>query len=148
MKVLYADAANVLARQGRVLVQLRRGAMTHAALDAVEAQMPSVTAESDPIGLLVVFEPGAVVPPADVRRRQRELVRRSLRLGHVHAAIVILEEGVTGVLLRTVSRTMALGHPRTRTFATLDEAATWIAQLSGSTRDAVLGLAARVRALS
>jgi hypothetical protein len=43
---------------------------------------------------------------------------------------------------------MALGHPRTRTFATLDEAATWIAQLSGSTRDAVLGLAARVRALS
>lgn len=148
VKVLYVDAENVFAQQGRVLVQVRRGAMSHAALDAVEALIPAITAGSEPLGLLVVFEPSAVVPSADVRRRQQEIVRRSIASPHVHAAITILEAGVTGVLLRTVSRTMALGNPRTRTFSTLEDAATWVAEVTGSTRDAVVGLAARARALS
>lgn len=147
MRVLYADDSNVFAMEGRAVVQVRRGSMTHEALDAVERQLPSILAGPAATGLLVVMEPSAVVPPADVRSRQQELVKRSLAASGMHVAIVILAEGVMGTLLRTVSRTMSIGHARTRTFGGIDESARWLAAHLGVESDTLVELAAKARAL-
>jgi hypothetical protein len=147
MRVLYADESNVFAMDGRAVVQVRRGSMTHEALDAVERQLPTVLAGGAATGLLVVMEPSAVVPPADVRSRQQDLVKRSLASSGMHVAIVILAEGVMGTLLRTVSRTMSIGHARTRTFGGIDESARWLGAHIGVEPGAITELATRARSL-
>lgn len=146
MRVLHADADNVFVSEGRLVVQVRRGTMTHPTLDAVEKHITTGAATKDIAGFLVVIEDSASVPEADVRKRQQVTVRRTLIDGGVYVAVVMLATGVRASILRAISRTMAIGFSRTATFSDIDTAARWLAPHVGVSASNVVDFVAQARA--
>ncbi len=146
MRVLHADDDNVFASEGRVIVQVRRGTMTHATLDVV-AKHIGTPPTNQLLGFIVIIEDSASVPAADVRKRQQILVRRTLIDAGVHVAVVMLATGVRASILRAISRTMAIGFTRTATFSEIEPAARWLGPLASATPAAVVELVARARAV-
>ncbi|MBX7191830.1 MAG: hypothetical protein K1X94_07220 [Sandaracinaceae bacterium] len=143
MRVLYSDADNVFVSEGSLVVQIRRGTMTHQTLDLVDKHV--LDPRSHPTALMVVFEESAVVPPADVRKRQQALVKQVLAREGVHVAIVILASGIMGTMLRTISRTMSLTVWRTSTFASIEAAARWLTPSAGLAAPTIVDTAERAR---
>jgi len=145
MRVLHADADNVFVSEGRLVVQVRRGTMTHQTLDMVEKHMAGWTSK-EIAGYLVVMEESAGVPEADVRKRQQITVRKALIDGGSYVAVIMLATGVRASILRAISRTMSIGFPRTSTFSDIEVAARWMAPLAGVSVQHVIDLVAQARA--
>lgn len=148
MRVLHADADNVFVSEGSLVVQVRKGTMTHATLDVVERHVVGMTESNRPVGMLVVFEETAVVPGADVRKRQQEIVKRSLARPGVHVAVAMLATGIKGTMLRAISRTMSLGVSRVATFSSLETGAAWLAPIVSLEPSAIVEVASRARVTS
>jgi hypothetical protein len=145
MRVLHTDADNVFVSEGSLLVQVRKGTMTHATLDVVERHVGGMTESNRPVGMLVVFEEGAVVPGPDVRRRQQEMVKRALARPGLHVAVAMLATGIKGTMMRTIGRTMSLGASRVANFSSIENAAAWLAPIVGLKASAIVELATRAR---
>lgn len=148
MRVLHADGDNVFVSEGPLVVQVRRGTMTHATLDVVERHVVGMTERSRPVAMLVVFEESAVVPGADVRKRQQEIVKRALARQGVHVGLVMLATGIKGTMLRAISRTMSLGVSRVATFSSLETGAAWLAPIVSLEPSAIVEVASRARVTS
>lgn len=144
---LHADADNVFVSEGKLVVQVRRGTMTHETLDVVERHVMGL-AEVSAMAMCVVFEETAVVPGPDVRKRQQGLVQKALARPGVHVGIVILETGVKGTMLRTISRTMSLGASRVATFGTIEASARWLSPVAGMPGSAIVEVVAQARNVS
>ena len=145
MRVLHADADNVFVSEGRLVVQVRRGTMTHQTLDTVEKHIVGRTSK-EIAGYVVVMEDSAGVPDADVRKRQQTTVRKTLIDGGSYVAVIMLATGVRASILRAISRTMSIGFARTSTFADVEAAARWIAPFVGVSAQHVIDLVAQARA--
>lgn len=144
MRVLHADADNVFVSEGRLFVQVRHGTMTHETLDVVERHVAILTAK-EILGVVVIMEDSAVVPDADVRKRQQTIVRRALIDRGSHVAVVMLATGVRASILRAISRTMSIGFARTSTFSDVESAARWIAPMVGMKAEHVIEVVAQTR---
>src|SRR5829696_5927348 len=105
IEVLFDDGANVIVRKGPMFVQVRRGPMTIEAIELLAAIVRSARQTDAPMmGVLLVLEQSAPLPPADVRARQQALVRDLMRDGRVRAAAVIEGTGVEAMAKRSIGR--------------------------------------------
>lgn len=117
---------------GRALIQVRAGAMTHAILDRCEAELfPRVAAAPRPFGALLVLNGEAQLQPADVRDRQKNAIGRVLDGTGTFAVNVVEGEGIHASSLRTVSRLLVMGKPRLVHRPDVKSAAAWLGEQLG-----------------
>lgn len=126
MRVFLSDDDNAFVGDGPVVVQVRRRSMTHATLDTIERFIPEVVESATSFGFVALYEPTAEVPSKDIRERQQRLVRSALGRQGTRVGLVFLATGVSGSILRTISRTMSLGLPHMKTFASVEDVARWM----------------------
>jgi hypothetical protein len=118
-----------LATYKNVILQIRRGVMTLAALEQVVSIVRLARARLRGKGgaLIGVIEESAELSSGAVRARQKELLRNLLEHERSWAATIVDQSTVKGALLRTSLRLLVLGHARTGVFGTPLDAGTWLA---------------------
>jgi hypothetical protein len=147
LKILFADADNVVAHRDRLLVQYRRGALTVEVIEriATEGSLLRAGFTGQTTALLAVVAQGAPTNPPDVRERSLEVIRGFA--GHPGTRIGIAVEGddLAAIAMRTVTRGLFLGRPGMRARGTVDELAPWIAEHIGISTAEVISTVERVR---
>lgn len=127
-EVFIDDGDIFVASYKNVILQIRRGAMTLAALEQMESLVRLLRARQRGRdgALIAVLEESAELPTGVVRTRQMAIVRELLAHERSWAATVVADGTVKSALLRTFMRLLALGHPRVGVFATALDAGTWL----------------------
>jgi hypothetical protein len=117
-----------------VFFQVRRGLLTeedlgriHAAGLRHRARFPRDQKQ----GMLLLTEPGSLIPAESVRLKQRSIVNDLLKDPRVRMAVVIVGEDIDATMLRSVSRGVVRSHPQLHIFSNPDEACDWIASEVG-----------------
>jgi hypothetical protein len=147
-QILIDLPGHVLLRHGDVLVQVRDGPMTHEVLGTYEAHLRHLGATTKgPVGFVVVVEPGADIPPADVRARQKAFIGHMLEKANARLVVVIEHSGVKGTVMRTIARLVAPGHRAVKITSTVTEACRLLAEhVPGTDRKALEADVAEARA--
>lgn len=134
VKVYSQDPAYVIAVAGRYLVQILRQHMTATGVSLLRRALTDLTNQYPTFGYLAVVEPEAklLIPP-DVREGIEANVKRfSSRFSG--AAFVFEKTGFQATALRSVITAINFAsratHPN-HVFADLQEAISWISQLTG-----------------
>ena len=110
-EILFENSAGRVARIGDVYVQVRWGVLTIAALDEMAKIVRAARAkEPGAVYALFVIEPGADVPTAEVRARQKELLAEIGSSGPFLGIVVIEGQGLLAHLARS---NMATASPET-----------------------------------
>ncbi len=114
--------------RGSVLLQTRSGQLDPKALTLGQGFAQRAQRAGRPVGFLAVLEPGAPLPSAELRQRQREAVESFGRYELARIAAAILGEDTTASLSRSSGRLLGPGNPRIQRFDTLRPAVSWLAQ--------------------
>ncbi len=129
-----ADQNGVGMIDERVLVFVRGGRLTSAALDTVVAlagdRARRATAER-PVGALAVVSGQAGLSENQLLERQRLLLRDLRVAPHVFFAFCVEGEGAQAIAMRAVVRVLMLGSSSMRIFTERDAAARWLAERVG-----------------
>ncbi|MDP2341077.1 MAG: hypothetical protein Q8O67_08970 [Deltaproteobacteria bacterium] len=150
LEIVFDDPLNYFALlDRRVLVQVRQGALTHAALDAAAASiLPILRAQTLPIGVLAIINGDAGVMPPDIRARQTDLIGGLLKLPGSWMATVMGGSTVHATAMRAVGRVLLIGNRNLTHAKDVNEATTWLAArlgdiTAGALRDVVATLQQR-----
>jgi hypothetical protein len=134
-----------------LLVQVRRGAMTLAALNAIERRVREprvrIVAPGARVALVAVLEEGAPVVRDEVREEQRRVIHGMFDGIDGQIAVIVVGDGLVSTLQRTVARGMAFTTRRTRVVKTPEEAAAWVAPHLGVAAAEVRSVVERARGL-
>lgn len=145
------EAAHVLIAAPPLLVQVRRGVLTDDALTRIERCARDLRARfmrpGKTLGLVAVLEETAAVVSDEVRARQRRLIEAWLEGVDARIATMVVGDGLTPMLQRTVARGVMFGDPRVRITKTTEESAAWIAPHIGAPTAEVASVVERARAL-
>ena len=117
-----------------VFFQVRRGLLTEEALGRIHAaglRHRARAPRDQNHGMLMLTEPGSLIPAESVRLKQRGIVTDLLKDPRVRMAVVIVGEDIDATMLRSVSRGVVRSHPRLHIFSEPDEACDWIAREVG-----------------
>jgi hypothetical protein len=125
-------------------VQVRWGILTLAALDKMAEIIRAARAKSaGTLYALFIIEPGADVPTADVRARQKEVLAESALNGPIRGIVVIEGQGLLAHLARS---NMATASPETLCVDDVAEGARVLARERGKDDAAeIVSAVARVR---
>jgi hypothetical protein len=120
-----------------VLIGVWRAKPPRGAAASIEKAMISITRRWDRVSMLNISEPAVTLPDAEERATLLDVVRR--RLSQIRCAAIVLEtDGLKGVAVRAAVTGITMmargGHP-TGTFATVGEAAAWLAPQMAKTDD-------------
>jgi hypothetical protein len=127
--VIYRDEGNYVVVWENVLIHVRTGDLTLAALDAIEPAVHLARAQmKPPYGALGVQEPSAEMPSPDVRKRQRALFEGMLTAKGTFVVLVVLGDGVGAIARRTVFRTLLFRRKEVAVFDDVASAASWLAE--------------------
>jgi hypothetical protein len=144
--VIYRDEGNYLVVWDRVVIQVRTGALTLAALDVIEPAVHLARARLKlPVGALGILEPTAELPPPEVRKRQRAFFEAMLDTKGTFGALVVLGDGVEAFARRAVFRTLRFGRPGMRVFDDIATGAAWLGERIGIEASALEEVAAAAR---
>lgn len=150
-EVVLCDATHAIAVAAPLLVQVRRGDMTAAALEEIERRVREVRGRlatpGQRVGLISVLEAGVRTPSDEVRARQRRLIETSIHGLDARIAAVVLGDGITAMLQRTIARGVLFANPRVRIARAPEEAAAWIGPHLEVPEADVAQVVARTRAL-
>jgi hypothetical protein len=148
-ETLLLDDHHVLALSDKVIIHIRRGAVTHALLDRFETETRLLRARNrtQPIGVLMLQEPRSEVNAEDVRARQRTVIKWLGEESMIHVAVVIEGEDASSTMGRSVARGMLTGMPGFRVTGALAEATAWIGAHVGTDPDVLLMTVRRVRSM-
>jgi hypothetical protein len=128
--VLFENASGRVARVCDVYVQVRWGILTIAALDKMVDIVRAARAKTNgAIYALFVIEPGADVPTADVRARQKEVLAEIAATGPFLGIVVIEGQGLLAHLGRS---NLAATSPETIVVDDVAEAARIVARERGT----------------
>jgi hypothetical protein len=148
---ILCEPANVLAAAPPLVVQVRRGVLTDEVLSHLEAVMLDLRGRllrgGKPMGFVAVLEATAAVANDEVRARQRRVIESWMGGVDARIAAMVVGDGLTPMLQRTVARGVMFGDPRVRVTKTTDEAAAWIAPHLGAATAEVASAIERARAL-
>jgi hypothetical protein len=139
--VLFESASGRVARVCDVYVQIRWGVLTIAALEKMtDIVRAARTTTKGRIYALFVIEPGADVPTAEVRARQKEVLAEIAATGPFLGIVVIEGQGLLAHLARS---NLAATSPETLVVDDVAEAARIVARErgSGDAADIVSGVA-------
>lgn len=129
-----------------VFFQVRRGILTEDDLTRIHAAGLRHRARSPrdgKQGMLLLTEPGSLIPSEAVRTKQRTIVSDLLKDPRVRMAVVIAGETIDATMLRSVSRGVVRSHPQLHIFSEADEACDWLAkELDASAADLKTGIRA------
>lgn len=129
VEVLLENASGRVARIGDVYVQVRWGVLTIALLDRMFAMLRDKRAKSaEPLYALFIIEPGADVPTAEIRARQKAVLSAVAEGGPFLGIVVIEGQGVLAHLART---NMATNAPDALCVSDVAEAAAILARERG-----------------
>jgi hypothetical protein len=112
----------------RVVVQVRRGELTAAALSKLRDDALAIAKQDTPLGALLVVEDGAPIPSAEARPLQRALVTDMLAYESVRIATVTLGTDISAAMARSAGRMVTRSSPRLAAFDTVPPAVLWLAQ--------------------
>lgn len=132
LSLVYADEQNVLTVFRNALVQVRRGPINKAIFDRIAARTRLLQrAHPAGIGMLVVLEPDAPIPDAELRAHQTAMLKEMTARGRVCTAVVLLGSGVTNDLRRVaVSATRTIANvSEQRMESSVPDGARWLAQI-------------------
>ena len=108
VEILFESASGRVARIGDVYVQVRWGVLTIAALDEMAKIVKGARARaSGTVYALFVIEPGADVPTAEVRARQKAVLAEIGSGGPFLGVVVIEGQGLLAHLGRSNMATMS-----------------------------------------
>lgn len=125
---LFDDGSNSVVIDGPVFVQARRGPLTRDAVDRLVAAARSfLTSRKGRVAAIAILERGAAVPDEDVRAHQQKGMSALLDDERVLVAGVVLGEDTGATLRRAVTRSVAHGNRRKRTFQDVGDAVRWVA---------------------
>lgn len=126
--IIYADAdGTALLWDDRALVQIRRQRLLPEHLHALVARLTTAIDGRQPhYGAFMLLEENAPVLTDDVRRLQRETMLGLMRRRDVSSAVVVLGEGVTTSMQRTLVRMFSIGAPALKVFDNVDDAIAWL----------------------
>lgn len=129
-----------------VFFQVRRGILTEDVMGRIHAAGLRHRARSPRDvrqGMILLTEPGALIPTEAVRTKQRTIVTDTLKDPRVRIAVVVVGDDLDATLLRSVSRGVVRTHPQLHIFSDPDEACDWIAsEVATSAADLKAGLRA------
>jgi hypothetical protein len=127
-ETLFADAdGTALLWGGHSLVQVRRGSITIAKVDALTARLKEAIASPMPHkAALLLLEEGAQVPDDAVRKHQQAALPPLLRSREVSTALVVLGDSLGAQLQRSLARMYLIGARGCRVFSNADDAITWL----------------------
>lgn len=141
--ILFENGAGRVARIGDIYVQVRWGVLTIAALDEMAKIVRAARASFGSVYALFVIEPGADVPTAEVRARQKELLAEIGSSGPFLGIVVIEGQGLLAHLARS---NMATASPETLCVDDVAEGARVLARERGKDDAAeIVSAVARVR---
>jgi hypothetical protein len=144
VEVLFENASGRVARFRDIYVQVRWGVLTIAALDRMVEIFRAARAEaSGAVYALFVIEPGADVPTAEVRARQKEVLAEIGASGALLGIVVIEGQGLLAHLGRA---NMAKTSPETLCVDDVADAARILArERSQDDADEIVSAVLRVR---
>ena len=106
-EVLWTAPGHVTARWHNVFIQVRSGALTFEALDAIETGARLTRAQlkrAIPYGAMIVILAGAPAVQGEVAVRQRELLQTLNADERLHVAVALEGEGPAVVMKRVLAR--------------------------------------------
>lgn len=128
---IYVDPDHAVIWCAPLLVQVRRGPMTKAALAAIERGLRDQRGRGLRPGARVAavpyLEANAPVMHDELRAEQRRVVHAMLEGLDVRLGPVIGGQGVTAMLQRTLVRGISFADRRVRVASNAEEAAAWVA---------------------
>jgi hypothetical protein len=129
LEIVFDDPLNYLALlDERVMVQVRQGPLTHAALDTITSRILPVllTAEKAIAAIAVVNGDAGVMGP-DIRARQTELIAALVKRPQASMATVMSGTTVQATAMRAVGRMLLIGNRNIMHAKDVSEATTWLA---------------------
>ncbi len=152
LEIAVDDPANLMAvLDNRLLVQVRMGSLTHAALDAAAAKiLPLLMMQTKAIGALAIVNGDVGVMPPDIQARQRQLLDGVLARPNAWMVTVMQGSTVQATAMRAVGRVLMLGRRNIKHAKDTNEATSWLGEKlgdisAGSIRDAVEQLQKRAK---
>ncbi len=145
------DGDNVLASCRNVVVQVRTGRMTRAALTHIESVLRLTRARqrAEAVGMVAIIEETAEPPEAEVRARQAEVIKSLLSSPNSYSCAVMLGTSTRSMVLRSVIRMLVLAHRRFHIARDEQSAAAWLAERVGTfDADELMTLIAQARAIA
>lgn len=134
-----------------VFLQIRRGDMTLEAFERICAAVSrhrTLTPRSAAHGLIVLTEPGALIPAEAVRARQKTFTGDFLKLPNTRLAVIVVGENVDASLLRSASRGVAPSHPHLQRFVHPRSACEWLGEQVGADVERLYAALTEARALA
>lgn len=129
LTVMQQDAEGIFALWRRkLLVQVRRGKLTVAAMKQLEVALDRHGAPQDLQGILSVVEPGAQLLTEEARVYQKAMMERFMRRPDIRMAAVVLGDDVVAGLMRSSGRLIQVGNQRIQKFSQMAPALGWLHQ--------------------
>lgn len=125
----FDDGSNTVVIEGHLFVQVRRGRLTIDAVDRlVVAARSFLASHKGRVAAIAILERDASVPDEEVRAHQERGMSALLDDDRVFVAGVVLGDDTSATLRRAVTRGVAHGNRRKRTFQDVGEAVRWVAE--------------------
>lgn len=121
---------NLVAVWGGLLIQVRNGPMNETIYGRIEQTARSfLTRQTKAMGMIAVLEPGAPPVPAQLRERQREVIRAFTTGERLQMCTVVLGSGVIVFMQRAFSRGLAKLSSKIFIASSVPEAARWMLKM-------------------